>query len=179
MKRVIAIVITIVVLAAIVVLVIFGLNKLKNQPIKEQAVNNPPSATNTPPVAPPANVTELAAINEVKVLVKKFSETYGSYSTDNNFENLESLKPLMTFNLVEIVNKIIADGNKSSEFFGVTTRLISQVVLEDTKIRMVVRAKTQRQETKTGSAPRIFYQDLVLTLVKTSRGWLVDQAKWQ
>ena len=179
MKRIIAIIITIVVLAAIVMLIIFGVKKIQNKPSTEQGTKNQPAAATTPPAAPPANVAELAAINEVKVLVKKFSETYGSYSTDNNFENLESLKPLMTANLIEIVNKIIADGNKTKEFFGVTTRLISQAVLEDTDIRMVVRAKTQRQETKAGSAPRIFYQDLSLTLVKTSRGWLVDQAKWQ
>src|SRR3989344_1416702 len=170
--------VSLIVVSALTVLFIFGVKKLQNQPAKEQTTNNPPAAA-TPSVAPPSNVAELAAINEVKVLVKKFSETYGSYSTDNNFENLESLKPLMTANLIEIVNKIIADGNKTKEFFGVTTRLISQAVLEDTDIRMVVRAKTQRQETKAGSAPRIFYQDLSLTLVKTSRGWLVDQAKWQ
>lgn len=181
MKKIVIISVSFIVLAAIVVLVVFGLKKLQTKPANQPVVtNNPPTvATTQPPAAPPSNVAELAAANDLRVLVKKFSETYGSYSTDNNFANLESLKPLMTSNLTETVNKIIADGKQSKDFFGVTTRLIAQAIEESTDIRKVARAKTQRQETKVGAQPRIFYQDLVLTLVKTSHGWLVDQAKWQ
>lgn len=178
MKRIIVIIIAITVLAAIIVLVIFSIKKNQIKPADKPAVTNPPAAA-TPPPPPPANVAELTAASEIKVLVKKFTEIYGSYSTDNNFQNLENLKPLMTANLIELVNKIIAEGNKSKDFFGVTTRLISQTIEAKTDIRQVIRVKTQRQETSIGASAKIFYQDLVLTLVNTNRGWLVDQAKWQ
>lgn len=180
MKKILVILVSLIVVSALVALVIFGIKKLQTKPANQPvATNNPPAVTNTPPSIPPANVAELAAATDIRVLVKKFTETYGSYSTDNNFENLESLKPLMTANLTETVNKIIADGKQSKDFFGVTTRLISQAIEESTDIRKVVRTKTQRQETKANATPRIFYQDLVLTLVKSTNGWLVDQAKWQ
>lgn len=178
MRRIITIFIAVIVLAAIVVLAIFGLKKFQTKTVVQPVSNNVPATTTTPP-PPPANVAELAAINDVRVLVKKFTETYGSYSTDDKFENLSSLKPLMTNNMVATVNKIIADGQQSKDFFGVTTRLVSQLNEEKTDIRLVVRAKTQRQETRANVAPRIFYQDLVLVLFKNSNGWLVDQAKWQ
>ncbi len=183
MKKAIIIFVSIIVLSAVVMLVIFGINKFKIKSANQQAANNNLPATTTPVPAVPtlsaAQIAQLTDANNLKVMVKKFTETYGSYSTDNHFENLEILKPLMTAAMVAYVNKIIADGTQSKDFFGVTTRVVTQAVETQTDKTAMVRVKTQRQETKIGTAPRLYYQDLLLSLVKSDNGWLVDQAKWQ
>jgi len=47
-------------------------------------------------------------------------------------------------------------------------------------VKTSARVRTQRQETLgISSAPRIFYQDITLSLVKINDMWLVDQAEWQ
>lgn len=184
MRRFLIIVAIVIGLAAVSGLVILGVKRLKTQPSTEQTNNNNAgTVTTTPPAAPPAKspeeIARLSASTNLKIFVKTFAERFGSYSTDNHFENLESLKPMMTEVMIAYTNKIIADGNKSKDYFGVTTRVISQATEQETATQVVVRVKTQRQETKADGTTRVFYQDLVLTLVKVGNSWLVDQAKWQ
>lgn len=136
----------------------------------------------TPPAPTPLSSAEIAKTTEltsVKVLAKSFTERYGSYSSDSNFENLQSLKSLMTAAMVAYVDKIIADGYPGKEFFGTTTQVVSIAVEQFGEQTSVVRTKTVRQETKSAGTPRVFNQDLVLTLKKSNNVWLVDSARWQ
>ena len=123
-------------------------------PVTTETNSNKETAT-LPLVPPttPAQILKMTEVTSVKVLAKNFTERYGSYSSDNNFANLESLKPLMTSEMAAYVNKIIADGYSSKDFFGVTTQAVNITVNQLDAETAVVAVNTVRQETKGTGRP--------------------------
>jgi len=121
-----------------------------------------------------------------KAVAVTFAERFGSYSNQSNFQNLEDLSDLMTVKMKNWADNFILEQENTiangAIFYGITTRALSAKVVsfDESLGRAEISVSTQRQESKGSTInPRIFYQEILLKLAKTSDGWKVDEAAWQ
>ncbi|MBI4280619.1 hypothetical protein HY628_00300 [Candidatus Uhrbacteria bacterium] len=136
-------------------------------PLPTPAVIEPP-----PPGPQEQNPTVIAA---------DFTERYGSYSNEGNYQNLRDLFPQMTNKLRAETEAFIA-GNPlpSVSYQGTTTKVLRAELVAKTDTEARARLETQRFEsTATETPARTFYQSAKLRLVKDDRRWLVDEFSWE
>lgn len=142
---------------------------LKTQPITP-SVSNPPAGG--PPPAP-----------DFLDISRSFAERFGSFSNQSNFENVEGLKPFMTPAMRTWADNFIRDAaakmDPSAPYYGITTRTLEVVGKNVQESNATVVAKTQRREVKGNASPRVFYQDLSLTLKKVEGEWKVEKVEWK
>ncbi len=113
---------------------------------------------------------------------KTFAERYGSYSTEAEFANLRDVLPLMSASFARSTQAFIDGATPASEYYGVTTHVISIEVnaVDETAGTATVTVTTQREEAKkTIQDSSVRYSDLVLTFVKEDDAWKVSSAKWE
>ncbi|MEK7540063.1 MAG: hypothetical protein AAB558_02340 [Patescibacteria group bacterium] len=137
--------------------------------------------TNAVNVNVPVGGEPLPDEDRVLALGRSFTERYGSFSNQNEFENLERLMIYMTAKLQTETNELIAsqEGKDNSVYFGVTTDVVSLRLDKLEEKRAVVVVATRRRESKEGSATKVFSQTARIVLVKDSGEWLVDKFEWQ
>ncbi|MEK7680965.1 MAG: hypothetical protein AAB348_02895 [Patescibacteria group bacterium] len=116
--------------------------------------------------------------NGVKQLAKIFVERYGTYSTENNYQNIKDLEGLSTDALWKSINSIISKTRTSTEFMGVTTRVITTELSKWEKNSAVVALKALRAEEKQAGALNK-YLDYTVSLIKNGQDWLVDKISWK
>lgn len=150
----------------------------------------PAEQTTSPaPVQTPFTTQQLQQEKEVRVqasnvttTAKLFTERYGSYSNEANFQNIRDLIPLMTEKFAAATVADLATKKAPMGFYGVTTRVITvDVVSQDEKQgTAVINLSTQRVE-ENGSAQnaQTKYQDVELMFATESGVWKVDSIKWQ
>lgn len=116
-----------------------------------------------------------------RALARSFTERYGSFSNQNEFENLERLMVYMTSKLRNETQNFIdsQEGKDNSVYFGVTTSVISLNVDKMEEKRAVVLVATRRRESKEGSATTVSSETARVVMVKDSGEWLVDKFDWQ
>jgi hypothetical protein len=150
-------------------------------PLPAPVVNTNTSVPVTPkPVAPPPKPDERT---NLKRIAAAFTERFGSFSSQGNYENIVELKALMTASMAEwadgYVDKQRKQGQIAGVFYGVTTRaLVANVTAFDESTGMAdVTVSTQRQE-ETNTGEKLYYQDFFLKFVRQGEVWKVDFAKW-
>ena len=42
-----------------------------------------------------------------------------------------------------------------------------------------IKVNLQREETRQNSQPFVYYQDIILSLIRSGDAWLVNRAEWQ
>lgn len=138
-----------------------------------------PERPNAPPVVPTEDRT---ATFSVQSLAKTFTERFGSYSTEADFQNLTDVLPLMTTAYAAETEAFLATAIPPSEYYGVTTRVVSIKILssDETLGTASLEVSTQREEAK-GSAQNISirYQTLALSFLKENDTWKVSAATWK
>lgn len=139
------------------------------------------SAVKTSPAVPPSEASLAASL---KSTAMSFTERFGSYSNEGNFNNLNDLRAVMTLKMNAWVDNYIASQQsaKNESYYGVTTIAISSKIVTLSKElgQADILVSTQRQATKGSTInPRVTYQDLEIELVNTNDGWKVDSAQWQ
>lgn len=144
--------------------------------IDQQPVFETPSPNlEVVPVAPEANL-EFSVANLAKTFVARF----GSWSTDNQGQNLQQLLPLATARMQNYINNIAIDYQRA-DFYGVSTKSLSAEIknldAENGQAEVVVH--TQRKEINQDLEENIYYQDVVVFLSQVNDQWLVNQANWQ
>lgn len=135
------------------------------------------SGTETSPPAAPASPEV-----EVRQITMTFAERYGSFSSEGNFVNLTDLSPLMTERYRRATAQLIAGERakpRSPEFRSTRTSVVAVAVTFAGATSATARVTTQRTDTRSGVAPRTYTQVLILDLLKTNEGWLVDRAVWE
>lgn len=134
--------------------------------------------------AAPATATEIQTAS-LESLARSFAERYGSYSNQSDFENLEDLYPFMTDKMRQYSQTYIAEqrarvGRDESIYSGTTTRALNVTFVSRGDSTAVLNVATQRRESGAGLAePKVYYQDLKLSLLKIGETWEVDEAEWQ
>jgi hypothetical protein len=133
----------------------------------------------------PATSEEVSRFNLEKIAAS-FAERLGSYSNQSNFSNIVDLKIFMTLSMQKWADKYIADAQKNSKYAGIYQGVTTKAVSEETKsysenpARADILVHTQKvQSSGTAENSTIYNEDVLITFVKESDQWKVDNAKWQ
>lgn len=149
------------------------------------------AATTTERTAPPIPTATVPTVIEPaptgpieqnpRVVALDFTERYGSYSSQGNYQNIRDLFPQMTAAMrVRAKATIAATPLDDSTYNGFTTQAIRAEVTDSSDSRMTFTVETQRTETSVQYPEgRTFYQTAVLALVKSDLKWLVDSFEWK
>lgn len=185
------IILSIIVLFILVVSIfLFVRGKQKNnlssniQPTSTTSNNNSsgqitqPGATIIPAGTPvkPLTAEELEK-NSVEQIAKIVVERYGTYSTDNEFQNILEVKTLVTPALWTKISAAMKTKNTNTVFFGITTKVASAQITDWSSDVATVVLKTVRTENKNGSIKNL-YQDVTVGMKKTDSIWLANTLTW-
>lgn len=146
--------------------------------LSNSATNQGDTTTNTAD-APTSNLVPTEAVTRTTRAVH-FAERWGTYSTENNFINIEELLGMMTPRMREYAEQLISTGRRNpSQSTPVTTRsIVRTTVLESASATSAVYLLTMQRVETTGETERSYYQDLRLDMVNADGVWIVDQARW-
>ncbi len=111
--------------------------------------------------------------NAVRQLAKIFYERYGTYSSDNNYQNILDVKTLVTPEYWQTLSakiKTVSDPNQP--FIGVTAKVLMVELSEIKDADAKVYLKANINEEKNGVITNR-YQELNVSLVKKDNVWLV------
>jgi len=136
--------------------------------VGDQAPAGLPAKTATPLEAEKNGAVQLA---------KVFVERYGTYSSDNNFQNIKEVEALVTPALWSKISAPMNAKTSTASFVGVTTKVISLELTAWSDIAATVELKTTRTEEKNG-AVSTRYQNAIVQMVKTGGVWLADKLVW-
>jgi hypothetical protein len=133
-------------------------------------------------ISEPVVLSEQEKVNGFLIKTSSaFSERFGSYSNQSNFENLLDLKMLMTEKMQNWVDSLIVKGgSQNAVYYGITTKALNTNIKNSSESVSEVIVSTQRQES-VGSEinSKIYYQDLIIIFTKEGGLWKVDSAIWQ
>lgn len=115
---------------------------------------------------------------QVRNLARNFTERYGSFSTESNFQNLKDLLPLVTRSLELDFEQTMAAAVREDQYRGVETKALSITVESLTPQSAEVIVGTQRVWTDERLAATVSYQTIELTMVRIGDFWYVDTAEW-
>ena len=137
-----------------------------------------PGATVIPAGTPvkPLTAEELEK-NSVEQIAKIVVERYGTYSTDNEFQNILEVKTLVTPALWTKISAAMKTKNTNTTFFGITTKVASTQISDWSGDAATVVLKTVRTENKNGSIKNM-YQDVTVGMKKIESVWLANTLTW-
>lgn len=178
------------IVALLIILIVWLI--LRPQPVP-LAPPTDPSEINIPVVLPQASAVKSAPAvppseenlaTNLKSIAASFTERFGSYSNQGNFNNINDLRGVMTLKMNAWADNYIANQQSVvyESYYGVTTVAVSSkvITLSEELGQADIMVSTQRQEAKGSTVnPRVTYQDIVIELVNTGNGWKVDSAEWQ
>lgn len=118
--------------------------------------------------------SEEAVKNNVKQLAKIFLERYGTYSSDNNYQNIRDVEELVSDGLWKKLSARLTVKPATGGFVGVTSRVITATLVEWGAKDAQVSANLTRAEEKNGVVTNT-QQTAVVSLIKTGDVWLVDK----
>lgn len=143
-----------------------------NSPVTSDNSNTLPSNSNTAvPVDSKTSLYQTARF---------FTERYGSYSTDNEHENIDSLRTFMTDAMQTTADALIASQTNTNTFYGITTQAANVDILDytSTATGATVEVVARRTETTNGTTTQ-YTQTARLQFKKINEAWKVDTFKWQ
>ncbi|KKR20135.1 MAG: hypothetical protein UT48_C0021G0002 [Parcubacteria group bacterium GW2011_GWE2_39_37] len=115
-----------------------------------------------------------------------FSERYGSFSNQSNYQNIIDLKIFMSQKMQSWADKYVKENiekkTDNSIYYGVTAKAVAQTVeaFDNAKGTAKILVQMQRREMlgATNNASS-FQQDIKISFVKENGAWKVDEAYWQ
>lgn len=145
----------------------------------------PPQTTTLP--QPPAQPTEPRSSGEASVaaIALPFTERFGSYSNQSEYEHLQDLLPFMTENFKKWAQGKIEEQMKipyQPVYQAVTTKSLSYAVkmFDEAAGLAELTVSSQRKEVIGSEAnSKVYVQDIDIKMVKQNDVWLVDHAFWK
>lgn len=181
MQRKTEIIIAIVIIVALAILLFLWFNRAVKQaavPTKTTPeVTTSIKTTQTPSTTTSATTTQSSASTVARVFVERF----GSYSTESNYTNIDDVMSLTTLDLQGRLQSLLesAQTGAQSDYYGVSTRLMSSKTEKTSDTSMTYKMSTQRQESFDSPAnTSVRYQDIRVVLVKSGENWLVSDFTW-
>lgn len=119
-------------------------------------------------------------------MAASFTERFGSYSNQSNFNNIVDLKIFMSARMKTWADSFVREKRNESKdndiYYGITTRAIAKELIEyDEDVgRAVVKITTRRREASgtTANMEDAFTQEIIVNFVKQDGAWKVDSANW-
>lgn len=134
-------------------------------------------ATPVPEGLPAKTATPLEAEqNGVQQLAKVLVERYGTYSSDNNWQNIKDVQALVTKSFWSKLSGQI-NGASAPGFVGVTTKVIGTNLTNWSETKAAVALTTVRTEEKNGKITT-YYQNADVEMIKQGEQWLADKLTW-
>ncbi|MFH1597929.1 MAG: hypothetical protein ABIB97_02555 [Patescibacteria group bacterium] len=123
---------------------------------------------------------------ELQRIAINFTEIWGSYSNQSDFENILDLKVFMTEKMGDWADDYVKNAKENQPaagiYYGVTSKVLSAKVSKFDKDKGTAEflVTTQRKEsTGTVANSRIFYQDNIIKFEKEGGVWKVAGSFWQ
>ncbi len=195
------IIILLLIIAVVIYLIFFQLkpvvpvvvNQNLNQAAPLPLVNQPTvfNNTNSQVLADVQGVSPAPEVaggekQSVTFIATSFAERYGTYSNQSGFRNFDELAPFMTDSMAKYVasykQQLMAQYSDINIYYALVTKAISIQInnMDESSGTGEILVKNQRQEFKNTLAnPRIFYQDILLKMLKVNNEWKVNGAYWQ
>lgn len=142
-------------------------NEIVLPPVGQTPANIPEGATSKP------LTTEEAQKNAAKQMAKIFMERYGSYSTDNAYANIDSVKNLVTSNLWNQLSSQVKANQTTANFVGVTSKAIVSEIDDWDNDGAKIAVGVSRQEKRNGQITTSF-SNYSVEMKKVNDSWLVD-----
>lgn len=133
---------------------------------------------------PPPLTEEEKAERELERFVANFVERFGTYSNQNEFSHLESLKMFTSdqFYIWARQNTQSSDAGISDPalYYGISTKALDVSLLSEDSSLRTYNISTQRQESRgSDSNSRLFSQDAEVELIRKDSVWLINGVFWQ
>lgn len=176
-RKKIEIIAAILVIIALIVLVVFLLTRKKAEDVTPTPEDTTSPADELPPVQP-EDVPPPAEVSG-QTVSRIFVERFGSYSSESDFQNITDVLSLATPGF-QAQLQTLANTPPPSEYYGVSTFVISSKVTAETETTMTLWLTTQRREaigTPGNTSTR--YQDIEVRLEKSGEDWLISGYTWQ
>ena len=120
--------------------------------------------------------------NELKTFAKSFTERFGSFSNQNDFENINNVMIYMTPQMVEESEKFIEKEKKNAvpgAYYGITTKVLNMEVTEFEGTTATAKVTAQRKETSgVPQQSKTFTQSADIKFKKEGGTWKVDEFNW-
>lgn len=113
----------------------------------------------------------------VESFARVFAQIYGSFSSDNNYQNVLDVQSLVTPQLWAKIKPPAAAKPPAASFTGVTTQSLVAKMTAWNGTSATVEVESLRTETKAGKVST-FNQKATVGLVKQGTSWLVDTFVW-
>ncbi len=124
--------------------------------------------------------------DNLKKIAINFTERFGSFSNQNQFENILDLEVFMSEKMKIWAKNYIAESQakntNTSVYYGITTKAIRADTksLDEKGGQAELLVATQRWEAKeTRTNIRVFYQTISIKFVFENKAWKVDSATWK
>lgn len=129
-----------------------------------------------------SNLTDSEKVLADKAVLQQtaryFVEIFGSYSSDNNFQNLKDLQTLMTSTYWAKWEKDL-ENITSNTAYSVWSQAMNSSIDSYTANSALATVLCKRGERQSKSEKEnIFYQSAQVNLVKVNNIWLVDKVIW-
>lgn len=184
-RRLLIIILGALVLIGIAVAIIFVVNgnpDLQNQVLKIANVNTSnTNTTNVNTALANTNASVSADVVAREFVGRNFAEAFGSGSSEDNFSNWQKTKPYTTDSFGAFLDRTQAQQRQINLTGPYHSYLTKSLVVTTTKLTTTTAAMTigtQRQETIV-SDTQVYYQDLLLDLIKVGSDWKVNAASWK
>jgi cytoskeletal protein RodZ len=134
--------------------------------------------------ASPTSDVNASTETMLKPIAKNFTERFGSYSSDSNFENITKLEIYMSASLKKWAEKYVEEQRESMSsddpYFGITTKALSITVdsVNEESGKAEFTVSTQRNQVKEGEETEVIYQNIKLKFITEDGGWKVNEANW-
>ncbi|PIS42231.1 MAG: hypothetical protein COT24_04615 [Candidatus Kerfeldbacteria bacterium CG08_land_8_20_14_0_20_40_16] len=141
--------------------------------------------TNTSPTNTAGTEPATTLESSLKTTASNFTERFGSYSNDSDYENISKLMIYMSESMQKWADHYIKEQQAASlpdaEYYGITTKALSTktISLDEDKGTAEFTVSTQRRETAGSQEAKVFYQDVTIKFIKESGSWKVNEALWQ
>lgn len=117
-------------------------------------------------------------------LSRSFTERFGTFSNQNNYENINNLRSYMTPNMEKAADGIIAKSEAKKDqqngYYGITTQALTTTTISSSAQKVTIIVTTQREESKeTTSERKIFQQSAELQVVMQDGAWKVESIIWK
>jgi hypothetical protein len=121
--------------------------------------------------------------SSLKRLAMAFTERYGSYSNQSDFENLLDLTALMSKAMADRTESFVegARANQDSTgYSGTTTRALSVKIdsYHEDAGDATLTVSAQRRSASDTAEDRIYYQSITIEFIKIGESWKADSAIW-
>ncbi len=116
---------------------------------------------------------EIGDYAEVLKVSRYFTERYGSFSSDAAWQNLQDVKLVVTDDLWQDFEELMAKPAKQDNFYSMQTKVLSLTVDSIDNNKAQVTVSVQQTETK-GKEQNTTYNKKIIELVKDKGKWKVS-----